>query len=349
MYEFPSTEAVVDVVKQHVPSADNFIGHSILPMADPTRYANVTTTISWDLLGNVKGLTSNHVLGGDPKLIARRQMSEKSARPGYWAEAISLNERHFTQIRGLGPEHQKRAGYQLVVDSLEQLLCRLDCREEQLIWDCLSGTLTLADDGVIRTVDYGIPAANKVNTNSSSGYSGYWSAGGSDPVADIQKAIDLIDGVGAGKITAYMNRATAKLLVNNSAVLDRVKYTDAVLKFSTSKAGLILPDLVGDIDAFVVYNEGYTDDNGSRTTFIPDNTVYLIGAGENKGPGRLGEFASVPSVHNGGLYAPQAGRFVVIDDHTDEKIKPHLDIMTGIYGLPILFHPEYIAIMTVAS
>jgi len=119
-----------------------------------------------------------------------------------------------------------------------------------------------------------------------------------------------------------------------------------VLQIGSSNVGNLVLDLVGGIEAMVQYDEGYVSDANVFTKFIPDNKVILVGSGAVTE--RLGEFASTPSLHNGGIDNATGGKFAGIDDsRAMAQANPYVEVFAGIYGAPVIFHPSWIVILTV--
>lgn len=340
---WPSPEAITGVAREFQADPKRFIGQGILPM-EATKYNMTPDHISWDILGPATGMTLAHTLGADPSLVAARVLKTKDTKPAHFKEAKRLGERDLLLTRGLGTEDRTRMAGRLVTMAIEDLSLRVDCRVEWSIWQALLGTLVLNENGVKRTIDYAIPGANKINVSDGTGE--YWSHADGDPVADLMAALDLFDGTGAGRVRGYYNRSVSKLMSANANVRDLVKQSAPVLQIGSTNVGNLVMDLVGGLEAMVQYDEGYVSDAGVFTKFIPDNKLILVGSGPITE--RLGEFASTPSLHNGGIDGASGGKFGGIDDSRAlAQSNPYVEVFAGIYGVPVLFHPDWIVILTV--
>ena len=108
----------------------------------------------------------------------------------------------------------------------------------------------------------------------------YWTdTVNSDPIADIEKAIDALDDNGVKVEYLLISKATMALLRKNANIKDyilaqnktaTVKVTDALVKS-------IVADLLG--IQIIVYNKKYKDEAGNTKQFYPDGMATLIPAG----------------------------------------------------------------------
>lgn len=109
--------------------------------------------------------------------------------------------------------------------------------------------------------------------------------------------------------------------------LKTADYTQQEDYIVDSKAGNVLTMTVNLASAFAV-----GDDAVAYKPFIPDDKVIL------KGRVPAGEFdmafMSTPSAYNGGLLSPRPGKFGKSIAYDEDP--PKLEIVSGIYGLPIM-------------
>lgn len=335
MLNFPQTQSLTTIVRA-LPLNPKYIGESILPEAD-----HYSETIEWDILGATGGMTLPHNLEADVKLIPYVPISHKSIATAYWKEASRINEKDLLYVRKLTNIYE-RAGIDLVTDRTVMLNGRLDTRKEWCRWQALLGTLTINENGVIRTIDYEIPGANKVGPPST-----HWDNAAADILGDLKTWIQLFRGTGAGNPRVYMNKKAAGYVGANSAIRDLIKQSQYALQVGIDTAPKLLLNLVGGLSEIITYDEGYIDSNGTNWgPFIPDNKIILIAngpAGE-----KFGEFKTTPSLHIGGISSPKPGKFAFIEDKTNEK-NPYVDICTGQYGLPVIYHPSWIVVADVTD
>lgn len=331
---WPSSESIAQVVREWEPDPSRWIGNQIIPL-NTTRYNDSPTALSWDILAPARGMTHATALDANPTLVRPRTLKTVTQRPGYWREMKRVGERDMLHLRNVGPRDRERAGSFIIMHEMNELDIRVETLLEWSRWQALNGELAINDEGVIRTVQYDLlPAVTDVGA----GDAKYWDEEGADPIADLQNGLDGFDGTDVERVMVVYNRKTAKLLANNAKVRDLVKGSPAALSLGTDNVGTLLKSLVGEIDEWVTYNKGYIDEAGVFQRFIPDGRVFLIGFSGN--PGELtGEWASTPSLHNGGIDNATGGKFPMADYRGLEDTPPHIDLTNGIFGLPALYRP----------
>ena len=342
---WPSTDAITRVVRGWEPDPKTFIGAALLPLN--TRDFNQSpSAVTWDILAPSHGITHATTLGADPRLVEPRKLSTKTVRPGYWREKMSLGEGDLIKTRWVGTQDRERAGSNLVLDGMRKLDLRVESLIEYTRWRALQGQLVVNDDGVLRTVDYEIPNANKIDVGSGGGK--YWNVEGSDPITDIQNAMDCFDGTDVESVELFYGRGVAKMLAQNAAVRDLVKQSTLAVRLGSTNVGSLLAELVGEVAAMTTYDKGYYDaDTKATTKFIDDGIVVMVGKGPSTEP--LGEWASTPSLHNGGIDNATGGKFMLADYRGLEDAPPHVDLVSGIFGIPVLYHPERVVVLRVKS
>ncbi len=337
---FPDAQYITDVIRERTPDPAEYIGLSMVPL-DTKKQDNSPRVITWDIKGPVTGMTHASVLGSNPQMVKHTTLKTKAMKTAYWKEFKRLDEDDLLHLRGLGPDDRTRAAAELIADSVMILETRLETRMEWLVWQMFHGTLTLNERGVIRVIDYEIPAGNKINASVN------WSTTGtSDPILDIQNIAKLASDYGTEIDTIYINHQQATWLANSTKVRDLVKTSSEVVNIGVGNVGELIFTLAGVPGKFVIYDKGYLNDSGTFTRFIANEKVVV----KLKNLPQLGKFASfrsTPSLYNGGVANATGGKFYRAKDMTDDIHKPHYDMLMGIYGLPVMFHPEWVVVLTV--
>lgn len=333
---WPSVEVMNRVFQEFQADPGAFIGAEYLPL-NTIDFAGNADTIRWEIYGPSTGMTRPHTPNTQPNFAAFPVLKSKETSTAYWKEGHRIGETDILQLRRAG-SFSERYGRKMVHDGIKNLDLRLKSRMEWLRWQALQGLLSWDHNGVTRTIDFEVPEGNKESADV------LWSDHEhADPIADLQAAIRRYRGTGSGRPDMIINSVVAGHLAQNQVIRDLVRQSSSVVQIGTdSIADLLLP-LVGGIKRVRVYDEVFLDDDGIPHPFIPDDKVLLIGAGS----GAVGEFASTPSLHNGSLDSPQPGSFVIHDDKTNEA-NPYYDIFAGIYGLPVIYHPQRLQVLTVA-
>lgn len=342
---WPSTEAITRVVREWEPDPALFIGARLLPL-NTTDYNQSPNSLTWDILAQAQGMTHATVLDANPRLVRPRVLKTKTVRPGYWREMKPVGEKTLINIRWVGPADRTRAASRIIIHEMQELDLRVETLMEYTRWQALQGQLVINDEGVMRTIDYDIPAANSIDVSAGAGE--YWGHVDADPIRDLQAALDLFDGTDVEEVEVFYNRNVSKLLAQNAKVRDLVKQSAPVLRLGTENVGALVSELVGGISSMTTYNRGYfSESDGAFQKFVPDDTVLLIGRGPSNEP--LGEWASTPSLHNGGIDNATGGKFPMADYRGLEDTPPHIDLVNGIFGAPVIFHPERIVKLKVQA
>jgi len=86
-----------------------------------------------------------------------------------------------------------------------------------------------------------------------------------------------------------------------------------------------------------------------KKRFLPDNKFIIMGRVPQGTTGgtNIGEFVSVPSAYNGNLENPVPGPFGKTVFKNDDD-PPKIEVISGIYGLPVHYHPACNVVSTVA-
>jgi len=327
--QFPTTQEITHIVRNRVVDPSMFIGRQFCPIVP-----EYVLDIQYDVLEPSFGMTKPHQIGTDPATIDVPISGTKRFGTAYWKETYRVNEKELLYTRQAGSYNQ-RAGRDLVAQRSIHLDTRLETRLEWLTWQAvINGTIAVDDNGVKYNVDYKIPSKNKIDVTKTMKA---WSDPTSDPITDINDMILLYRGTGAKARKAYFNATVAKYLSANENFRELLKrYNVQLTGLSNVAQGLKV--LIPDLD-FVMYDEGYLDDKKNFQLFIPDGKFVIIGDYPGE---KMMDFVSTISLHNGGIDNPQPGKFALVEDESQRKKNPHLDLTVGIYGLPRIFHPNWI-------
>jgi hypothetical protein len=319
---------------QTVPDA--YRGAEILPVEE-VKYRGNAQFIKWDVLSAVSGQTKPHVLGNDVARVEVPKLATYVERTTHYRERITLNEEDLMNLRNVGAAERTRMAGGIVVRAMTTLRIRLAVRKENLRWDAIRGSIVLNENGVKRTITYGVAAPQTVSTR--------WDDREmSNPINDIQDAILRFRGTGGGMPELWMTFYVATLLSQNVKVQRLLRGTGFIGQIGPTQIVQLLPALIG-LDRINVYDIHWTPQNANGTAgdpqpFLSDEQVHLIAKSMMPGE-RLGEFASTPSIFNGGYENPKGGDYFFFDNNTD-KPNPYLDVIAGCDGIPVLFHPEWI-------
>lgn len=334
---FPGPHVLEETVRQWEPDPKEFLFSAHLPLEEwPTE------TVEWDEEDPVTGMTHAHTLDSDPMLVSPRGRKSHQQPTQYYAESLRLRQSDFQRVRAMMAYNQL-AGEELVMGLTRQGDLRLETRIEYNRAQALTGTFALSDNGVIRTVDYGVPAGNKPTAGT------LWSnVAAATPAVNIMAWLQLFRGVGRG-VTCYYNQITAQYLAQNEQLRDLFRQSSLAGELGPANVGKLLAALVGDGNPveFKIDDAGYTSDAGTFTPFIA-NGKFLMLCNPPKGQ-KLGAFKTTPDVRNAGSasFTPRPGKFLVVDNKLASK-NPYYEQTHGINGLVTIRFPKCIVYATVA-
>lgn len=335
---FPTSTEVTHIVRNRYQPPGVFIGRDLFPDVD-TYHEKILV----DVVDAPTGMTSAHNLGAEPRIIKGLAQRRREYRTGYWKETRRWNEAELLYTRQLGTFNQ-RAGRDIINQGAIQLDNRLEVRKEWLRWQVLlGGVISIDENGVQYTVDFGVPERNKIDLTAG-GQTPWSDHQNANPVKDLLDIIQLFIGTGARPGTMYYNQVVANDLVQNAVLRDLLKQSTMIAQLNTANLPQVLKMFVPHLD-FVQYDQGWADESGTFHFFVPDSHVVITGVGSEK----MGDFASTISLHNGGIDNPQPGKFAIVEDKSQADKNPYIDLTVGQYGLPRLYHPNWIISLKVAN
>jgi hypothetical protein len=338
----PTQVVLTQTIRNWATNPDNFIGARYLPLRDfPSQ------RIQYDEIASAQGMTHAHALDADPRIVKNLAVRRHEFSPYYFKETGVLRESDLLLTRA-NMTFDQLAGQRLVMNLMAQLNVRLETRIEWLRWQAFNGSVVIADNNVSLSETFGVAVMRVGQAGDfAGGIVTAWSNAAASILGDLNSIASALGGLGAVLDGAdlIMNRKTSNYLFKNTELQKFVVNQVGANRLPAAMAVTqIFPMLIG--ANLVIYDQGYLDDSGVFTRFIPDDTVFLVARsiiGDE-----LGYIASTPSLHNGGLANPQPGKFAVPEDETADADKnPHYSLTTGMYGGPVLLHANWIVKMTV--
>lgn len=282
------------------------IGAGILPL----RTVDDMKAI-WDIV-DVK-VTAGHLLGLDSEIPldsppAIKELSQALAKIGKKRLIKEQEKVHLFRPRPGTSEVQTAEEY--VYNVLRLLSEGVDDRIEAMRWKALSvGTYTYDKYGVVISVDWGIPGANKKSLTGTDCWSDF---DNSDPLQDILDWNEiLIDAVGAGAAVAYCSSKVWGYLLQNAKIRNILSYsqTGRGVPYPT-KAQVMQIMLNGEGLNIVEYNAKYNEEavagTITATRFLNEEKFVMLAPTSGMSPFGLGDVADGPVPDNGmspGKYA----------------------------------------------
>jgi len=352
---WPTTQTASKLVQTWQANPAEFIGAGYMPL-NTTDYLN-TSIIKYDRTKPVTGMTNAYGRNSKPILVKATGVETFKQDTAYWKDQLRVDEFDFLENRGLGADEFQRLGNQRFLMMALQGDVRLETRMEQLRWGAMRNEFAsgVTYNGVLVKVDYGIAAATTASPLWTSPIT-------AKPLTDILNVVLGLKSTGATWVDIVMNDVTASYLLDNTQITDKVNRSQALADLNISDVGNIIKNLTmgnGQIKGcptirnVVVYATQYIDDAGANQYFVPTNKVQFIagrdvplkGATAMAQAQRGGEFASTPAIIDG-FNNTRPGKFMIVEDYSRTGT-PHLLMTPGIFGLPVVYHPEWFKTLTV--
>lgn len=330
------------VLRQELEAIDrgNRLAFDIMPI----RNSNAAV-IEWSQRDNYKGLQNLRGLDGSPVHVQMVGDKRFISQPGSYGDFATITETELTLRAGSVTGEVNVDISELVAERERQLVVREDNRLEKIVWDLLvTGTFSVAGkNGTITHTD-------TFNVQTYSRIVAWSSASTAVPLADLRAVQQLGSGkgvnFGAGSM-AIMNRVTANQLLNNTNTSDlhgRWSNSNTAIQNATNTNQILTAE---DLPTIRVYDEGYVNDAGAYTKWIPDGKVLIVGArstGEN-----LGEYRMTRNLVNPGA---MPGSYGFVKDYAaginaPKEVPPKIEVHRGHNGGPVLYYPSAIVVMTI--
>lgn len=323
-FVFPEASQVTSMINERTHNENAFVTADLCPI-NATEYLDSPSQIQYDVIGATKGFTKPGVLGEDPDFVDQRSITTKTATPLYFKEAIRINEAQLCKMRMPGSENAERS-QQMIFRAVEQLNVRLNTLREVNALNALCGAITVGE----QTIEYPVQTATAAVS---------WDQVGHDIRADLNEAVEKLQATGSTEIIMIADRSVYALLAKDEEFAGAMFGSDVARQLGAEGLARLLPDFLGmGITECRVSRQSYLNDAGNKVKFMPGDKVILIG----KNGQRIMDYASVKNA-----YTNTAGMFGVVQDHQSDALVPHVDIVAGLYGIPVIYQPNNVVCVTV--
>lgn len=334
-YTYPTAEALSEIEQELLPrlEADRPI-FGIMPVRNKDAH-----NISWEIQDNFLGLQQIRGLNGQPARVKRVGAKKYEMEPGVYGEFEVIDEVELTTRRQLGTFDAHVNIDDLVRDAQEQLLQRRLDRIEQIGWDLLAtGTFSVAapNGAVLHTDTFSLQTASAAVV---------WStAATATPLVDF-RAVRLLQrgkGVSFGRdASAWMNQAVFDEMIANTNSSDLFGRRTAGLATIGSQKDINTVLLEENLPQININDDGYFNDSGTFTQFVPADKVVIVG--KRRGATPIAEYFMTRNVNNPNM-APGAYTRVVQDPNL---VPASVEVHDGHNGGPVINYPSNIVILSV--
>lgn len=300
----------------------------------------------WEQKDNYTGLQGIRGLGGAPTFVKMVGGKRYMYTPGYYGEALKVDEAQLTRRRPWGQFQGAIDATDLVMEAHDKLLQRRLNRMRWILWTLLTtGTFAVNDGFDTQTLH-----TDTYSVQTYSAGTGWGTPATSTPLADLRavqlkhRGYSLAFDRGA---TGFMNQVTANHLLSNTNNADVYGRRTAGLgtfnSIDNAVAGMNTLFLSDNLPQVQVYDEGYIDDSNTFHTWIPDNTVVVVGRRLPGDP--LGNYRMTRNAMNPDM-AP--GPYMKTHDSVNDPATARtITVEDGHNGGPVIYHPAGVVIMSV--
>lgn len=185
----------------------------------PVNAVNELTFEYWKDQSLLPVMASLQAYGAEAQIASRDGATKISGEIPPIKRKIPLNERELIALKREGAGDVDRVRNQLYND-LDNMIDSVQARIEKMRMDAIAyGGMTLNENGVILSVDYGVPAGNKETLAASDTAGGYWSYANAEPITKIQEWVDAVVGAcGVRPTRALTSNTVAAYLLKNAQI-----------------------------------------------------------------------------------------------------------------------------------
>ena len=284
-------------------------------------------TAEWDIRrkANKKGKPKSP--GAPSKRVALDPIGHRVTRCIHFAEHKMLDGDRMENLRQIGTDAE-----QMVQDYIaqEQLgLARRDANlREWALSQMLTGTLTIAEDDEIASVDYGVSATHKPTASVS------WDTVTTDIPADVRTWKRLIRrDTGFDPALALVNEGIMTMLLKNTIVKEFMGTGE--YKAQIGQFGYIVRFMGLE---WIVIDDGYDTDAGVFTSFVADDKVVLTPAPSKDWMGVIEGSTKVPTDDKANLVSA----FGKYSYKTVQEDPAGVKVIVGDTFIPALYVPDAI-------
>lgn len=228
----------------------------------------------WDIQHNNRELSEFNVPGNEAHRKPASTYTNKLAKMMYIREKTPLSAPTIRMLRMPGGPKDKVAGEQRVRRELQDLDNFVTQRAEWAVWQMFGeGSITYNNNGQVFSVDYEIPANNKVTVTTD------WSDfTNSDPASDID-ALQRVISRTSGRMPTdmWITKTVNNYLVQNTKIRELLRNQDGKRMLAENKITRLL-----DMDVHI-YDNTYQV-SGTTYTFITEDYAILLPKSTSEDP-----------------------------------------------------------------
>jgi hypothetical protein len=185
----------------------------------PARTVNELTFEYWKSLNLLPVMASVQAYGAEAQIASRDGATKVSGEIPPIKRKINLNERDLIALKreGAGDNDMVR---NTLYNDLDNMIDSVGARIEKMRMDVISsGQIVLNENGVVMTVDYGVPAGQIVDNPATNTADGDWDKANAEPVTQIQTWVNaVVAGCGIRPTRALTSNTVVANLIKNAQI-----------------------------------------------------------------------------------------------------------------------------------
>jgi len=221
-------------------------------------------TARWDIVSPSREKGAFRIPGEPATVVELVKVAERTATCILMLLEKSLDEGTLAWLRSAGEEDVSAARARITEEQYD-LDRRIQYTKEWAIWQALTGTLSIDQENLKLTIDYGLDASHKPTAAAS------WANADTDIPADVRAWKGLVyEDSGYQPAKAYCNESVMEYMLKNNIVKELLG--DYVLREQVAREGYVKRFMGLD---WHVYDAGYLAGE-TFTKFIGDDTVIMV-------------------------------------------------------------------------
>lgn len=235
-----------------------------------------------------------HEFGTEAQIGTRPGLAKAILELGLIKRKLPIHEKEIIKFRNPRTPLELKKLLDARYNDIDLLVQGVLARAEAFKMEALAtGKVVIDENGFKQTIDYGMPADQKLILNGSDALTSPWTADTADIMAQIQSWVNTMAGKGVIVDKIVMSTTAIALMQKNTGIKAAVNGTNTA-KFVSLNDINVLFEAAG-LPKIVKYDETYLEENADGKGFtskryFPEDYVSLIPA-ENLGSGYFGPTA----------------------------------------------------------
>ncbi|WP_164670961.1 major capsid protein [Virgibacillus doumboii] len=208
--------------------------------------------------------------------IGSREASKQALELALIKRKIQLSEKDIVALENPRNTAEQQYLMQNVFNDMDVLVQGVKARIEAMRMEVIAnGTVTLAENNLSATIDYGVPAENK---EALSGTSLWTDTANSDPLGDLERWADQLDGNASRALTS---KSVLNALLQHPAIIDALYGRGSQRMATRQELNAFLQQR--DLPVIGVYDRKYRKQNADGTytsnRYFANNKFVMFGEG----------------------------------------------------------------------